>query len=312
MTTTALVALDWGSSQLRAYRFSADGQLAAQRSSDGGASRLSGGAPAFEAALRTLAGDWLAGGAPVLACGMAGSAHGWQEAAYVACPVALDALHQHLVGVAGSPWPVYIVPGLTARGTDALPDVMRGEETQLAGLLDADPSLGAAGCVVMPGTHSKWVRLQQGRIAGFATRMTGELYALLRAYSVLARLMPAPGSDAPDFAAFDRGLACARAAPDDLARLLFSVRALGLFGELAPAAAPDHLSGLLIGTEVAAGLAATPGATPAGAPVALVGEAALCARYERAFAAAGHVTRTFAEPLAARGLWRVARGAGLV
>lgn len=312
MTTTALVALDWGSSQLRAFRFEAGGRIAEQRSSHDGASRLTGGAPAFEQALRALAGDWLASGAPVLACGMVGSAHGWQEAAYVPCPVALDALHQHLVAVPASPWPVHIVPGVTSRGANGLPDVMRGEETQLAGLLDADPALGLAGCVVMPGTHSKWVSLQQDRIAGFATRMTGELYALLRAHSVLARLMPPADTDATDLAAFDRGLACARAAPGDLAHLLFSVRALGLFGELAPAAAPEHLSGLLIGTEVAAGLAGFATTHAAAAPVALVGEAALCARYARAFAAAGHATRTHAEPLAARGLWRVARGAGLV
>lgn len=311
MPRSALIALDWGSSQLRAYRFDAGGHIAEQRASADGASQLSGGAPAFAAALRSLVSDWLAPGTPVLACGMVGSAHGWREAAYVPCPVALDALHERLVevpeGPAGEGLVVRIVPGLSTRSADGRPDVMRGEETQLCGLLEAAPRLAARACVVMPGTHSKWVRVRDGRVAGYATRMTGELYALLREKSVLARLMPAGAAAGVDAAAFDRGVADAlRAGGADLAHLLFGVRALGLFGELAPAAAPDYLSGLLIGTEIASARAEMHDA-----PVALVGEAALCERYARALAAQGVAAQTFDTPLAARGLWRIARAAGL-
>jgi 2-dehydro-3-deoxygalactonokinase len=308
MVNTALIALDWGSSQLRAFRFDAAGRIVEQRASADGASQLSGGAAAFAAALHTLASDWLAPGVPVIACGMVGSAHGWREAAYVPCPVALDALHERLVDVpAGDGLVVRIVPGLSTRDADGQPDVMRGEETQLCGLLEAAPALAARACVVMPGTHSKWVRLHDGRVAGYATRMTGELYALLRGQSVLARLMPEGAGAGSDAAAFDRGVAVAlRAGGADLARLLFGVRALGLFGELAPASAPDYLSGLLIGTEVASARAEA-----IDVPVALVGETALCERYTRAFAAGGIAAQTFDAPLAARGLWRIARAAGL-
>lgn len=302
---TALLALDWGSSQLRACRLGGDGRLLEQRSSADGASRLAGGAPAFEAALRTLAGDWLTG-VPVLACGMVGSAHGWREAAYLPCPLALDALHRHLVVAGGGDGlRVHIVPGVSTRADDGLPDVLRGEETQLAGLLQAEPALAAGARVVMPGTHSKWAELHDGRLTGFATRMTGELFALLREHSVLGRLMGDGGGF--DAAEFDRGVARARAGGGaDLARLLFSVRARGLFGELAPGAAADHLSGLLIGAELAPAMA-----VPDPRPLVLVGEAALCERYARAFAAWGVAARCVAEPLAARGLWAVARAAGL-
>lgn len=304
---TALVALDWGSSQLRAWRFDAEGRIAGQRHGADGASRLTGGAPAFEAALRALAGDWLAPGVPVLACGMVGSAHGWREAAYRPCPLDLDTLHTQLVSAHGHDGLVlHIVPGASTHGAGA-PDVMRGEETQLAGLLQAEAALPPRVQVVMPGTHTKWALLEGGRLAGFATRMTGELYALLREHSVLARLMDTP-APALDTAAFDDGVAGARATGGaDLARLLFGVRARGLFGELPRAAAADHLSGLLIGAEVAAALAAddVPG------PRLIVGERPLAERYARALAAWGVPARHVDAPLAALGLWRTACAAGL-
>lgn len=302
---TALVALDWGSSRLRAWRLDPGGAVLDERSSDDGASRLHGGAPAFDAALQRLAGDWLAPARPVLACGMVGSAHGWREAPYLACPLALEALHGGLVTVpTASGATLHLVPGLMQRGT--APDVMRGEETQLAGLLHAAPALAARVRVVMPGTHSKWVDVAEGRVQRFATHMTGELFALLREHSVLARLM-APAA-APDDAAFDRGVASARASGGaDLQRLLFGVRARGLFGELAPGSAAEFLSGLLIGAELASALR-----DDDEAPLALVGDAALAQRYARALQAFGREAFTVDRPLAATGLWQVARAAGLL
>ena len=305
---TALLALDWGSSALRAFRLGAAGDVIEQRASADGASRLQGGAPVFEAALRRLARDWLAPGVPVLACGMVGSAHGWREAPYADCPIALDALHRHLVTVqTGDGLRVHIVPGVTCRDDAGLPDVMRGEETQLVGLQAVQPALGERATVVMPGTHSKWARMRDGRLQRFATRMTGELFALLREHSVLARLM-ADGA-AFDAGAFDRGVAVARAAQGaDLARLLFGVRTLGLAGELPAAAAADYLSGLLVGAELASAL---PNEHDAAAPIALVGEPALCRRYARALGAWGLQALEFGQPLAAPGLWRLARAAAL-
>ena len=242
----------------------------------------------------------------MLACGMVGSAHGWREAAYASCPLPLDQLHRHLTVVeAGAGVKVHIVPGVRDRGADGLPDVMRGEETQLLGLLATQPGLAQAATIVLPGTHSKWVRLQQGRLQGFATRMTGEQFALLREHSVLGRLM-AP-AETFDSAAFTRGVAAARSSGGaDLGRLLFSVRTLGLFSELPATGLEDYLSGLLIGVELAAALPAC----AATAPLVLVGEAALCERYLLAFGLWGREASVGAGPMAALGLWQVAQQAG--
>ena len=302
-----LIAIDWGSSRLRAWLLGDDGQVLAERGSDDGASRLVGGAPVFGAALQALAGDWLALRRPAIACGMVGSAHGWREARYVPCPATLAELHRHTVSVdtpAGTP--LHIVPGLLDEPAGATPDVMRGEETQLAGLLALDPVRAAHATVLMPGTHSKWVRLQDGRVAGFRTRITGELYAVLRQHSVLGRLMPAgdDGGEHPE--AFDAGVAAARASTgSDLGAQLFAVRTLGLTGRVRAEALPDYLSGLLIGHELCAGLHG------AAAPLVLVGDPALCRRYGRALQAFGIQPAAVHGNTAIAGLWRLAQQAGL-
>lgn len=300
-----LVALDWGSTRLRGWLLGDGGAVLDERSSADGASQIRGGAAAFGAALQSLAGDWLAGGPagglPALACGMVGSAHGWREAPYVPCPAALDRLHEHLarVTIAGGGM-LHIVPGLLDAPAGGTPDVMRGEETQLVGLLAGHPALAASSTVLMPGTHSKWVHVAQGRVTGFRTRMTGEVYTLLRQHSVLARLMPAADADAWHGDAFDAGVDSARrGAGRDLQGQLFAVRTLGLTGGLAPAALPDYLSGLLIGHELEAGLATR------GAALALVGEPALCRRYTRALQRFGVVPDCIADNTAHAGLWQL-------
>ena len=214
-----LIALDWGSSALRAFLLGAGGHVLDARASADGASQVLGESATFARQLRSLIADWLADdpGVPVVACGMVGSKHGWHEVPYAACPVALDELHAGAVlAEDGDDLRVWIVPGVyCARGQDA-PDVMRGEETQVCGLVASAPQLATHCTVVLPGTHSKWVQLRGGRIETFATYMTGEVFALLRQHSVLGRLMqPAPVFDEAAFGAGVRlsaGLATASAA----------------------------------------------------------------------------------------------------
>ena len=302
MTASArLIALDWGSTRLRGWLLGDAGAVLAERSSAEGASQITGGAAAFDAAMQALAGDWLAPDLPVLACGMVGSAHGWREAGYVACPAALDRLHEHLVVVGmGRGATLHIVPGLIDDPLSGTPDVMRGEETQLVGLLALQPALAASATVLMPGTHSKWVTLRDGRVSAFRTRMTGELYAVLRQHSVLGRLMSADAA-LWHADAFDAGLAAARGNGGiDLGAQLFAVRTLGLAKRWPPAALPDYLSGLLIGHELIAAL------RDRITTLALVGELDLCRRY-------GHALRQFdIEPAcvvsntSAAGLWQLA------
>ena len=143
VTAARMIALDWGSTRLRAWLLGDGGAILAERQNGDGASVLEGGAATFDRALTALVGDWLELGLPTLACGMVGSAHGWREAAYVACPARLDELQDRLVEVRTSGGAsVRIVPGLI----DAAPDVMRGEETQVVGLVHVQPALADGGC----------------------------------------------------------------------------------------------------------------------------------------------------------------------
>ncbi|MFT7773331.1 2-dehydro-3-deoxygalactonokinase [Roseateles sp.] len=299
-----LIALDWGSTRLRAYLLGADGSVLASRESGNGASTLSGEA-AFAQAFAAIRGDWPA--LPVLACGMVGSQHGWREAPYAPCPADASALAQHALRLDERFW---ILPGLMHN--EARPDVMRGEETQIVGALALHPELAEQSCLVLPGTHSKWARVEAGRVTGFATHMTGELYALLRQHSVLARLMPAEGASAPSSGASPAFLAGVDAGREDgaLSHQLFAVRTLGLFKRLTPEQLPDYLSGLLIGHEIAHELAA-------GAParLALVGAPALCERYVQALGRFGLDSGQRAplqlDNTAPAGLWQLAQTMGL-
>ncbi|AND70218.1 2-keto-3-deoxy-galactonokinase [Dyella thiooxydans] len=297
-----LIGLDWGTSSLRAYRLDADGAVAEVRARPWGIRQLPEGG--FDAALADVTAGWPA--LPRLACGMVGSRNGWCEVPYLDLPAdaaALGrALHPFAAGDGGA---LYLVPGLrNPRG----PDVMRGEETQLFGALARDPSLAAHATFVLPGTHSKWASVRDGAVVDFSTAMTGELFALLRRHSILGAGI---GEGAADPEAFARGVIAARdsGAAGGLSRL-FSARALMLDGALAPSAVPDYLSGLLLGEELRAQLAS--GRFGTDAPIQLIGDAALCARYR---AAAVHFDLCFAEPLAdivAAGLWQLAVAAGRV
>lgn len=289
---TSLVAVDWGTSSLRAARIAADGSVIEERAGDRGILTVPAGG--FPAVLAQFCGDWLAApGVLCLVSGMAGSRQGWKEAPYAPCPAGFDEIARALTWV--EPGRVALVPGLCCEH-DGVPDVMRGEEVQVFGALALQ---GAPdGLLVLPGTHSKWVQVQGGRVTTFATCMSGEFYALLRTHSILARTLPA--DDGPlDTEAFLRGVRHARVAGSLLASA-FSVRSLALFDALPAAAQPSYLSGLVIGEELR--LHAT-GARP----VTLIGSATLTERYALALADGGIATRRFGAEATWRGLASLAR-----
>ncbi|WP_323716331.1 2-dehydro-3-deoxygalactonokinase [Paracoccus aminovorans] len=268
------IAVDWGTTRLRAWVMQG-AQMLQARASDQGMGRL---APeGFEPALLALIADWLpaSGTIPVLACGMVGARGGWVEAAYrsVPCPP-LDPRQAIRPPVTDPRLDLRILPGLSQADP---PDVMRGEETQIAGFLAQNP--GFCGVLCLPGTHSKWVRIADGTVARFATFMTGELFALLARQSVL-RLTQAEAT--PDAQALTQAGAQALADPACVPAALFALRAGALLHGLAPEQAAGRLSGLLIGAELAA---ARPFWT--GAEVVLIGAPDLTTHYETLLLAQG-------------------------
>ncbi|WP_263261961.1 2-dehydro-3-deoxygalactonokinase [Pseudomonas sp. RIT-PI-S] len=308
-----LIGLDWGTSSLRAYRFGAGGRVLETRERPLGIMQVPSGG--FDQALDEACGDWRRDepGLPLIACGMIGSAQGWHEVPYCLAPASAGDLAQRMLAVSlQGGGALHIVPGVLQQG--ALPNVMRGEETQVLGLLqafansaDRQPPL-----IGLPGTHSKWVRADEGCIRHFDTFMTGELYAAACAHTILGRTQQRP--DSFQAHAFDRGVAVATSAEGRLGVLatLFSARTLGLTGALAPTEQPDYLSGLMIGHEIAA-LAGAVGKSGAPLPgIVLIGSAPLCQRYQRALHACGFAHVQVAEQATERGLWLLATTAGLV
>lgn len=274
------IAADWGTSNLRVWGMAADGRVLDQAGSDEGMGKLS--RDGFEPALIRLIEPWLGPGiTTVVACGMVGARQGWIEAPYsaVPCPpLAVDTLTS--APVDDPRLRVLIAPGLSQARP---PDVMRGEETQIAGALALYP--GFDGVLCLPGTHSKWAHVSAREVVSFQTFMTGELFDLLSRQSVLRHGLQGEGQDD---AAFDAAVSDALSRPEKIGAWLFSLRAESLLQDLPPAAARSRLSGLLIGMELAA-------SKPywLGQPVALVGSPRLSGAYARALVAQGVDARMF-------------------
>jgi len=309
-TSPSLLGLDWGSTSLRAFLLGPGGKVLAERSNGNGASTLTG-APAFAAALDGIAGDWLAAHPrlPVLACGMIGSQHGWRDVPYAACPANAAALAAGMLPSPGAE--ISIVPGMLYEDGALPPDLMRGEETQVVGALQLQPALRDASCIVLPGTHSKWAQVSDGRLMRFATHMTGELFAVLRTHSVLGRLMTSTGEFAEH--AFTAGVDAAR---DDghlgMSHQVFAARSLGVTGRAPASDLSDYLSGLLVGHELRAGLAWRDAAGLANTPLALVGSPVLCQRYALALRRFHAAPPLLLDNTAPAGLHHLARAAGML
>jgi 2-dehydro-3-deoxygalactonokinase len=308
MSRTALIGVDWGTTSMRLWRFSPTGEIVARERSDRGILKVADGR--FREALAAVAGDSLAGDVPILMSGMIGSRQGWVEAPYVFCPADIATLADHLQPVPGM-IDARIVPGVALREAGGRRDVMRGEETQILGARFG----GGRQLIVLPGTHCKWVLVEDGRILDFVTFMTGEIYAALRRHTILARLMP-DSDEVADVEAVQRSFAAGLSASlEGEARLmqsLFSIRARGLFDELAPELAPAHLSGLLIGAEISEGLALCRRWGLAEIAPLIIGGDILVARYQTAFRQAGLSTTTGNEDAGALGLWLIAQQRNLV
>lgn len=241
------VAVDWGTSRMRLWPMRRDGSLLGERRTDDGLD--AGRERGFSAILEThLAALGVPAETPVVVCGMAGSRQGWKEAGYVDVPAPLEKVLADSVAPEAGGRTVRILPGMAQRGT--APDVMRGEETQLLGLVLKTGFSDAM--VAMPGTHSKWVTLEGGAVSAFATVMTGELFQLLAEQSILRHSIgEASGAVEASSPAFREALALGLGDPAGVVQKLFGIRAASLLAGLTPYDAAARLSGLLIGAEIA-------------------------------------------------------------
>jgi 2-dehydro-3-deoxygalactonokinase len=236
------IAVDWSTSNMRVWAMSASGTVLAEGASEKSMGRLR--PDEFEPTLLELAGGWIDGPTTVIACGMIGAKQGWFEAPYTAVPCAALASNFVTAPVQNPDLSVQIIPGIKQASPA---DVMRGEETQIAGFLARNP--GWDGVICLPGTHTKWVHISAAEIVSFQTFMTGELFEVISKHTVLRHSVT---SDVWDQAAFDGGLSDGMARPERIAANLFSLRAQGLLDGLSNDAARARLSGLLIGAELAA------------------------------------------------------------
>ena len=302
----ALIAIDWGSSSFRAYLMSPQGEVLDEVDSGDGIGSVKEGA--YPATLERLIGGWLDlhPSLPVIASGMVGSRHGWREAAYVKCPAGPSDVARRLAEVDADGRRVMLAPGLSYADESGQPDVIRGEETEIFGIADSGARL-----VVLPGSHSKWAKVEDGRVTAFKTFVTGELFAALRDHTVAgAFARVAPGKNPAE--AFALGVRRGAAAAvceggSGLLGLLFGARSLPLMGSLPEDDAGEYLSGLLIGAEIGEGLRLHEGETPH-----IAGAEALVERYRFAFEALGVSARPAPPRAAARGLFRIAREGGLL
>jgi 2-dehydro-3-deoxygalactonokinase len=288
-----LIAVDWGTSSLRVARLDGWGRAIEEREFARGILTVPPGG--FPQVFDEACGDWMKpSGALALVCGMAGSRQGWVEAPYVPCPAGIGEVAARLTWIV--PRRIALVPGLSFE-RDGIPDVMRGEETKVIGVLHATGDSSAT--IVMPGTHCKWVRAREGRTESFATFMTGEFYALLRQHSILGRTMAA-GEGGFDRDAFLRGVDHA-ARTGNLLHAAFSARTLSLFERLTAHAGASYLSGLLVGEELRTQRLA------AGETLVLVGAEKLTHPYGIALDHLGAPFRTLGQDATWLGLHAIAR-----
>jgi len=302
----ALIAIDWGSSSFRAYLMARDGAVVDEIASGDGVATVAPGA--FPDLLRRLVGGWLATDAdlPIVASGMVGSRHGWREAPYAKCPADPRDIAANLVVVQAGDRDVHLAPGLSYEDVNGEPDVMRGEEVEILGLSDSGGRL-----IVLPGSHSKWAIVERGRVERFKTFVTGELFAAVRDHTLAGAFARAAKGE-PLRSAFALGVRRGAAAAgggkgSGLLGALFGARSLPLMGKLAEDDTGEYLSGLLVGAEIAEARRLFPDQEPH-----VAGAEMLVKRYLTAFDALGQSARAAPRRAAARGLFILARDAGLL
>jgi 2-dehydro-3-deoxygalactonokinase len=295
--SSEFIALDWGTSSFRAYLLGGDGAIQETIAAPHGILAVKDAA--FDETLESHIGHWNKA-LPIMASGMITSRQGWVELPYVACPANLKsiaaAIHPHTSKQGRK---LFFIAGISYRSPNGIPDVIRGEETQVLGA-----SQGGTEYFVTPGTHSKWIDVSNGEIKSFSTYMTGEVFALLKNHSILGRLMTGETSNP---AAFEQGVRTGLKEPAGFLHHIFSTRTLALFNEMPTDSLSSYLSGQVIGTEIAHAIAKN----MATAQYRILATPALGDHYMKAMMIAG-LKVSYGEPdVVVKGLRKIAVAAGL-
>ena len=299
---SALIGIDWGTTSFRAYLFDQSSEYTEMISSDAGI--MQERYPDFEAILHAQIGSWLEHhpATPIIASGMITSRQGWIETPYLACPASLNDLAASLTShKLQSGHEIHFVAGISQLRPSA--NIMRGEETQMAGLASVQPMLA-----VLPGTHSKWIWMDGDSISRFTTFMTGELFQAITKHTILGRLM----TDGRDPESFESGVREGFATGSEgggILSLLFEARAKPILQLMDPDSVGDYISGLLLGTEIREAVAL--GVQEDTQPV-LCGSNQLVQRYQAALLTCGLKPAAAGQDSASSGLWRIAGEAGLI
>jgi 2-dehydro-3-deoxygalactonokinase len=297
---TALIGIDWGLTQLRAYCIGEEGNILQERQCSAGILAVKD--KNFAARLHSLIADWLTAqpDVPVFLCGMIGSRNGWYEVPYSRCPASLHEIAENAIPIDIGSQQAHLIGGLSFTDEKGQYDVIRGEETQILGVIAKQGSQ----LIVTPGTHSKWAMVRDGTVEYFRTYMTGELYAVLSKHSSLGWwTKEAKESADDDEESFRDGVRASLEDPD-LLHSLFTVRTRGLFSGRPACAHAAYLSGILIGNEIASGLNRHSGQAPT-----LIGSSSLARLYQIAMSAAGvrKIECIAGDQAVARGLWRLSQ-----
>ncbi len=287
-----MIAVNWGTTNFRAYKLDAQGHVEAEKLSDRGAVNVPPGG--FQDALTSEVLEWMDGSDNrILMCGMVGARRGWKEAPYVPVPATFEQIVKGVIQLEVEGLDVRIVPGLIGKDSNGLPDVLRGEETEVLGCKSE-----SAGNVqyCLPGTHTKWLRMEGGRLGSFWTSMTGDLFRAIRTGTILRSCTQHAPNDEKAFL-----MGVARAGQGgELGHQLFGVRTQVLTGDMKDTAASSYLSGLLIGNEVK-NISGKDGR------IHLIGDEKLCLLYQKALLEFGMIATMEPEGAALRGLLRISR-----
>ena len=307
----ALIAIDWGNTRFRCWLLDINGNEIDNIDTEFGISKIKD--TTFSQVFENIMGGWFHehGSLPVIASGMIGSRHGWLETPYIPCPAGPEEFAKHLVYVSlnientNIPKKIAIVPGMSY-WDEGVPDLMRGEETQVAGFLwDKQQS----GWIVLPGTHSKWVLTKAGKIEAFKTFMSGEIFALMVEHSILQKLME---GNQQDENAFKRGCIQSFNSQQGLLNQLFSVRTMGLLNQVEAKGIHSFISGIIIGCEIKEGMSLDAhNFSLDDAEVNLIGEISLCNLYRHAFEIANIKVNLVNNNPVVKGLFHVAGAASL-